>query len=296
MHIIDAWVSDLQRVLGGEAVAAAQVRVGVFYTAVELATGETGVAFTPRDLADTVCCPRSAAAGPEAGRLAGRDAWVLGQDATSPVALRRAVAIAALNALSARALGRAGVPGGRVLAGVDALEAAGVRAEDRVAMVGAFVPYLKALGGRVAELWVLDKHRDALKEHELPYWRSPEDAGEVLAGASVVLITASALVEGGLDPLLAAAGRARRVILAGPTAPPWPRPFFERGVDVVGGVRVRDGQLVLQIVSEGGSGYLFERAAEKISIVRAGDSPGASSLAADQAQAPGAQGPARTVA
>ncbi len=268
MDIIEAWLADLGRVFEGEPLTVADVRIGVFYTGAQLSTGETGLAFTPRDLADTVCCPRSAAAAPQSGRLAGQGAWALAREALSPVPLRRAIGVAVLNALSARAMARSGVPGGRVLAGVDALDAAEIRSEDRIAMVGAFVPFLKALKGRVAGLSIIDKHRDALKPEELPFWRPPEEAVEALAQATVALISGSALVEGGIDTLLAAAHGARRVVLAGPTASPWPPPFFERGVEVLGGIRIRDGQAMLQVVSEAGSGYFFERAAEKVCIVR----------------------------
>ncbi len=271
MNVIEAWLADLRAVLHGEPAAVSDVRIGVFYTAVALGTGETGVAFTPRDQTDTVCCPRSAAAAPQAGRLAGQDAWALAREATETNSLRRAVGVAVLNALSARAMARAGVPGGALLPGVDALQAAGVGPEDRVAMVGAFVPFIKALKGRVARLWVVDKHRDALKGEELPFWRSPDEAPEVLGAASVVVITGSALVEGGLDALLAAAASARSVVLAGPTASAWPRPFFERGVHIMGGIRVLDGRALLQVVSEGGSGYFFEGIAEKVCIVREGE-------------------------
>lgn len=268
MGVIEAWRDDLAQVLAGEAVAVRDVRVGVFYTAAQLATGHVGVAFTPRGLGDTVCCPRSAAAAPPAGRLAGQDAWALAAYATSPVPLRRAVGVAVLNALSALAMDRHGIPGGRLLRGVDALDAAEVGAADRVAMVGAFTPFLKVLKGRVAALWVIDRHREALRDDEQHLWWPPEHAGEVLAAASVALITGSALVEGGIDELLAAGRRARRVVLAGPTASPWPRPFFERGVDVLGGITATDGGRLLQIVGEGGSGYFFDDAAEKVCIVR----------------------------
>jgi uncharacterized protein (DUF4213/DUF364 family) len=178
------------------------------------------------------------------------------------------VGVAVLNALSAVAIARQGVPGGRLLLGVDALEAAGVQPPDRVAMVGAFVPFIKSLKGQVAELWVVDKHRDALKRDELSLWRPPEQVVEVLSQASVVIITGSALVEGEIGPLLEATGRARKVVLAGPTASPWPPPFFARGVHVLAGIRVLDGHRMLRLVSEGGSGYFFEAAAEKVCIVR----------------------------
>jgi uncharacterized protein (DUF4213/DUF364 family) len=268
MNLLEDWIADLRKTLGGEALSVRDVRIGVFYTAAELTSGEVGVAFTPRGLDDTVCCPKSAASAPPAGRMAGQSAWHLAEYAFSQIALRRAVGVAVLNAMSSMAMARHGIPGGRMLERRDALEAAEIGRDDRVAMVGAFVPFIKNLRGRVADLAVIDKHREALKPDELPFWRAPEKAGEALARADVVIISGSALVEGQLDSLLEAASRARTKILAGPTASPWPPPFFARGVDVLGGIRVLEGSQILKIVSEGGSGYFFEGAAEKVCIVR----------------------------
>ncbi|HTY56673.1 MAG TPA: DUF364 domain-containing protein [Candidatus Binataceae bacterium] len=268
MNLLKSWITDLHRVLEGEPLAVRDVRVGVFYTAAELASGDVGVAFTPRGLDDTVCCPKSAASAPPAGRMAGESAWSLAEYAFSQIALRRAVGVAVLNALSSMAIARHGVPGGKLLAGCDALKAGDIGRDDRVAMVGAFVPFIKSLRGNVADLAVIDKHREALKPDELPFWRSPNQAGEALKRADVVIISGSALVEGEIDGLLEASSRARTRILAGPTASPWPPPFFMHGVDVLGGIRVLDGPQLLRIVSEGGSGYIFEGAAEKDCIVR----------------------------
>lgn len=268
MSIIEAWLTDLTNVLTTEPLIVSDVRIGVFYTAAQISTGHTGVAFTPRDLSDTVCCPRSAAVAPPAGQMAGQDAWTLAKYALSPVPLRRAVGVAVLNALSALAIERHGIPGGRLLPGVDALAAAQIQPEDRVAMVGGFVPFIKALKGRVAALWVIDKHPEALKPDEASFWRSPEQALKVLAQATVAIITGSALVEGGLEALLQAASQARAVVLAGPTASPWPPTFFERGVHVLGGIRVLNHSKMLQVVSEGGSGYFFEAEAEKVCLVQ----------------------------
>jgi uncharacterized protein len=135
-------------------------------------------------------------------------------------------------------------------------------------MVGAFVPFIKALKGEVADLWVVDKHPQALKSDEVQFWRSPQQAGEALSRASVVVISGSSLVEGGVDGLLAAARNARCVVLAGPTASPWPSTFFARGVHILGGIRVLDGDKLLQVVGEGGSGYFFEDFAEKMCVLR----------------------------
>jgi uncharacterized protein (DUF4213/DUF364 family) len=272
--VIHAWISDLQEVLRQEPVTVDDVRVGIFYTAARLSGGHVGVAFTPRGLTDSVCCPQSAAGAPPAGKLAGRSAWSLAEYALEQTALKRAVGIATLNALSALALDGCEIPEARLLPGVDALEAAGVGPADRVALVGAFVPFIKKLKHNVSTLWVIDKHPEALKADEMDLWCPPEKAAQALREASRVIMTGSTLVEGGTDDLLQAVRDPCRVVMAGPTASPWPPTFFAHRVDVLAGIRVTDGARLLEIVSQGGSGYFFGDCAEKISIVRAGKRSG----------------------
>ncbi len=257
MGIAEAWISDLKELLAHEELRITSVRVGVFYTAAQISSGHAGVAFTPRDLSDTVCCPKTAAAGPPAGHMTGKSAWEIAEFALSPGALRRAIGVAVLNAISALALSRFGALQGEIHPGLDALEAAEIGPTDRVAMVGAFVPFIKALRHRVEDLWVVDKHPDALKPEERACWVPAEGAAKVLAKATVAIISGSALVEGGLDELLTASQRARRIILAGPTASPWPPPFFRAGVHILGGIRARNHQQLLDLVGEGASGYIF---------------------------------------
>jgi uncharacterized protein (DUF4213/DUF364 family) len=266
MELVAEWSSDLRANLNDEPLVI-DARVGVFYSAVHISTGNVGVAFTPRDLNDTVCCPKTAAGAPPVGRLIGMKAWEIAEYALAPSALRRSLGIATLNALSAAAVDRYGFPTGTFREGLDALSAAQIVPQDRVVMVGSFIPFIKALRGRAASLHVVDKHPDALKADERALWVSPERAREALAQASVVIISGSALVEGGIDDLLSASKAARVRVMAGPTTPLWPRPFFRRGVSVLGGIRVLNPTDLLMIVGQGGSGYLFEKAAEKVCVI-----------------------------
>ena len=73
----------------------------------------------------------------------------------------------------------------------------------------------------------------------------------------------------GVDQLLELCSNAREVVLAGPTASPWPELFFSHGVTVVSGIRVRDAARFMRLVAEGGSGYFFGGAAEKVAIIKA---------------------------
>jgi uncharacterized protein (DUF4213/DUF364 family) len=266
MELVTEWLSGLRDSYSEEPLVS-DVRVGVFYTAVKISTGDVGVAFTPRDLADTVCCPKSAAGAPPAGRLVGVNAWQMAQYALSPSALRRSVGIATLNALTYAGIKRHGLPDGVFCDGIDALDAAWVGPDDEVAMVGAFVPFIKALKGRVAGIKVIDKHRDALKPEEQALWMAPERAAEALERASVAIFSGSTLVEGAVEELLSFAKGARVRLMAGPTTPLWPRPFFRRGIAILGGIRVLNGGELLTIVGQGGSGYFFESTAVKTCVV-----------------------------
>ena len=266
MELIAEWLSDLRQSFSDEPIVT-DVRVGVFYTAAEISTGDVGVAFTPRDLSDTVCCPKTAAGAPPSGRLIGARAWQTAEYALLPSALRRAVGVATLNALSAAAISRYGLPEGVMCEDLDALEAAGVAPDDKVTMVGAFIPFIKSLKGRVAALSVIDKHRDALKLDERALWIPPERAAEVLKKATAVIFSGSTLVEGGIEELLSWSDGARVRVMAGPTTPLWPRPFFKHGIAILGGIRVLNGRDLLTIVGQGGSGYFFEKAAEKVCVI-----------------------------
>jgi uncharacterized protein (DUF4213/DUF364 family) len=268
MTIIQELIKTMNKSLRGRQIKVEDIRIGVFYTAAKLSTGDAGVAFTPRDLEDTVCCPRSAAKMPASGKLKGRKALELLKLANSDNTMQRSVGIAVLNALSALQIKEQGIKEAHVMKGADALDVIEIKAGDKLVMVGAFVPFIKKLKGRSKELYIIDKHPQALKEDERHLWRSPTSIAAIMPQADIVIITGSSMVEGGLDELLSACTKAREIILAGPTASAWPEPFFKRGVTVMAGISINDPDKLLQVVSEGGSGYFFTGFARKIAIIR----------------------------
>jgi uncharacterized protein (DUF4213/DUF364 family) len=268
MTIIQELIKTMNKSLGKRAITVEDIRIGVFYTAAKLSTGDAGVAFTPRDLEDTVCCPRSAAKMPASGKLRGRKALELIKLANSDNTMQRSVGVAVLNALSALQIREQGIKEAHIMKGADALDVIEIKAGDTLVMVGAFVPFIKKLKGRSKELYIIDKHPQALKEEERHLWRSPASIAAIMPQADIVIITGYSMVEGGLDELLSACTKAREIILAGPTASAWPEPFFKRGVTVMAGISINDPDTLLQVVSEGGSGYFFTGFARKIAIIR----------------------------
>jgi uncharacterized protein (DUF4213/DUF364 family) len=121
-------------------------------------------------------------------------------------------------------------------------------------------------------LWVLEKNPQALKADEMAFYWPAEEAPEVLTEADVVVISGSAIVHHSLDDLLGLFASAREVIVAGPTASMYPDPLFKRGVTVLGGIAIRDGEEMVRVVAEGGSGYFFGSSAEEV-VLRLREAP-----------------------
>jgi uncharacterized protein (DUF4213/DUF364 family) len=206
---------------------------------------------------------------PFPGKLQGRAALDLAREALGQNGIRRAVGIAALNALADPCWRRRPHPEMELRLGIDAFDAAEIRPGERVVVVGAFVPFLKALKAMGQPYLVLEQDPATLKPDELPFFRPAGEAAEVLPEADVLLITGTTLINDTLDGLLALARPDARVTMVGPTVGLLPDPLLRRGADVLGSVRIVDPHAFLDILAEGGSGYHFlGRSAQKVVLVR----------------------------
>lgn len=240
--------------------------IGLFFTGVKLSTGHAGTCATPiKEIPEAVCCPSSAMAMPFPGKLRGRRAAGLLDEAVASTGIRRAVGIATLNALAELAAERVARAGFDLVEGLDAFEGAEIAADQIVVVVGAFVPFLRDLRKLGARHWVLEKDPATLKPHEMPYFRPAEAAPEVVPLADVLIITGTTLIDDTLGELIALARPEARIVVVGPTVTMIPDAFFESRCDILGGVRITDPDTFLDILAEGGSGYhFFGRSAMKV--------------------------------
>lgn len=206
---------------------------------------------------------------PFPGKLRGRRAIDVAGEALSEHGIRRAVGIAAINALAEYCWRRRPHPETDLLAGLDAFDATEIRPGDQVVVIGAFVPFLKELKRRRQSFLVLEQDSATLKPDELPFFRPADQAPEIVPQADVLLITGSTLVNATLEDLLALARPEARVTIVGPTVGMLPDAFLARGADVLGCVRITEPDAFLDLLAEGGSGYhFFGRSAQKIVLAR----------------------------
>lgn len=242
--------------------------LGIFFTGVKLNNGAGGMCATPvKSVPEAVCCPSSAHAMPVPGKIAGRQALRALEDLYRPQDLRRTLAIATLNALAETLWQRDGVPAAVEITDGDAFDALLIRPQDYVVMVGAFAPYMREQRRRNQRFNVLELDPGTLKPDEMPFYIPADQAPEVVPKADVFITTGTTLINDTLDGLLALLKPAAEAAVIGPTAALIPAPFATRGLTVLGGTRVVEPDILLDMLAEGGSGYhLFGKSVERITL------------------------------
>jgi uncharacterized protein (DUF4213/DUF364 family) len=84
-----------------------------------------------------------------------------------------------------------------------------------------------------------------------------DQSGEIISAADVLMVTGVTLVNHTLEPILKAARPDAEIAVIGPTASMLPEVLFAHGTRVVGGVRVKRADELLDVLAAGGSGYHF---------------------------------------
>jgi len=270
--ILRETLAAIPEILGSELASLVVERavVGLFFTGVKLSNGTAGACATPiKTIPEAVCCPTSAMAMPFPGKLRGRPAFDLAEEALGNHGIRRATGIAAMNALADTCWRRRPHPEAELCLGIDAFDATDIRPGDNVVVIGAFVPFLRELKRRRQPFLVLEQDAATLKAEEMPSFRPADQAPAVVPEADVLLITGTTLINDTLEGLLAAAKPAARVTMVGPTVSLLPDAFLRRGASILGTVRITEPDEFLETLAEGGSGYHFlGRSAQKVVLVR----------------------------
>jgi len=246
LQMLASELVDRVKELGAERMAA-DVRIGLGYTAVCLDDGACGLAYTLHEGEYESCC-----VVPAAGRVAGRTAAELVEWLKNPNVTAAAVGLATLNAL---------VPAPETAVEADITEILQVRAGDAVGMVGYFGPLVAPLRERAGSLCIFE--RKSNPEFDI----LPDTAaGEHLPACDVVILTASSLLNQTIDRLLELCRGAREIAVLGPSTPFLPEVFRPYGVTLLSGFQVVDSAQILKTVSEGGGTRQFRRAARKLSL------------------------------
>ena len=241
---------------------------GLFFSGVKLSTGHGGLCFTPvKEIPEAVCCPSSAKAMPLSGKLGGRSVKSYLDDLSHTNILRKTLAIATLNALSACYWEENKNLEYKIEIDIDSFDVMEVPQGKKSVVIGALVPMLKKLLAADADFKVMEMDSRTLKGKELEHFAPAKDANVYLPDSDLDVITGVTILNDTLPDLLAMCKPGADVLVTGPTAGMIPDAFFKRGVTVMGGILVTKPDELLDVISEGGSGYhFFGKSAERIVI------------------------------
>jgi uncharacterized protein len=197
---------------------------------------------------------------------------VLAQRLANGDAVERAVALAAINALTDSVWRRVGYtppPAGNSLGDVV------LGPQDHLGMIGFFPPLVRRIDEAGGRLTVVEMKAEmvARQQERFPNVHVTLDR-LALTDCNTVVGTSTMLLNDSLDQMLAAAPAATRFAVIGPSAGLWPDALFERGVTLLGGTQVVDGIAFADAMAAGES---WSFASRKFAIAR-GSWPGWRSL------------------
>jgi len=158
--------------------------------------------------------------------------------------LKEMISLAAINAICQHVMREVNFA---VDYATDSLGLLSVSEGDRVGMVGLFFGLIKTIKKNNAELVVIEKNKQLIQKY--PNLPITMDATQ-LSTCNKILCTSTTILNNSLDEILAHCSPDAFVSIIGPTAGFFPDPLFARGVDVVGGRIVKNGELFLQLIAD----------------------------------------------
>ena len=178
--------------------------------------------------------------------------------------------IAVLSALSSRFHSSAYY---KILEDQDPIQLIDLGSVKNITVVGAFHSYIRKISETRNNLSVLEMNEESLVAEFKKYFVPAREYKSVLPDSDIVIITGQTLVNGTIDNLLKYISPGTQVIVTGPSGSILPDILFDNNVSIIGAVRITRPELLLDIVSEGGTGYhLFEYCARKICILKRDES------------------------
>ncbi len=224
------------------------VRIGLGYTAVEIDERSVGLAYTFRQDAGHTCTAMKMA-----GELSGKAAARLVALLEEKDVISSAVGLATLNALIQERLPES--------QGKDFFSFLSLRSGEKVGMVGFFAPIIPQIRKAGCDLWIFERNLSR-GENLFP----PEEIPQKLPDCSVVILSATTLINHTFEDVAPHFQTAREVVMLGPSTPFLPEMLGRYGVTLLAGMRTVKPKWVLRIVSEGGGTQRLGNAVRKMVV------------------------------
>ncbi len=237
-QLVNQYKAELQRQ------SVSDLRIGLGYTAIQLDSGNTGLAATLRyDL------PRGCSLLEAAGQYIGINAYKAAQLLTKPDPLQAGIGLATINAVANQ---------GTQSNIASPLEALGINSTHKVGMVGYFEPLIEPIRERSSELYIFERESSS-DETTYPDWA----INSLLPSCDILIISSTTIINETIDHILRLASG--KTALLGPSTPFVPT-LQEHGISYLFGSIVMNPKEVMEIVSQGGGTRNFGNSIKKINL------------------------------
>ncbi len=226
----------------------ADIRIGLGYTAVLLDDGRCGLAWTGTGGKKTCCSLME-----DAGFFIGKSAAELIHFYPSNNPLKASVGLATINSLANYE--KTGKKEGDILGCLN------LKPDDRVGIIGDFKPLVKEMEKITENIFIFEKNFSDSK-----YFVAETEISKLLPDCSVVLITATSLVNKTFELLIELIKNVPSCAMLGPSTPLVPAFFSDKNIRILSGVEVIDTDRVLNIVSQAGGMKSFKNYVKKVNV------------------------------
>jgi uncharacterized protein (DUF4213/DUF364 family) len=243
----------------------ADVRIGLFLTAVRLSNNSYGVASTLTDSYPNCTKEKREFGDFTPSKIKGQkvtDLFEMPKESNIILTLR----IAVLNAISSKLILLGNY---KVLTNCDPIDLIDLSSQKTITIVGAFHSYIRKISETNNRLYVLELDESTLNQDQMQFYVPAEEYLKVLPGSDIVIITGLTLVNNTIDDLLSAIPKKATVIVTGPSSSIIPDVLFANKVEIIGATQITKPDVLFDIVSQAAAGFhLFEYCAQKICILR----------------------------
>ncbi len=242
-----------------------QVRIGVFETVIKLSNDSYGLATTLAGPHDHCYKIKRDSRPFSTGYIIGKNLYDLFYNANSS-SIVDTLRIAALNALSGNLINESNY---KVEYNCDPFSLLDLSGIKNISIVGAFKSYINKLAETSHQWHVIELNKEAIEEKYQNHFIHADQANEVLQASDIIIITGFTLVNNTFRELKQSFPDQCQVVLVGPSSSFIPDILFKNKVNLVGAIRITDPGKVMQLVSEGASGFHFFKhsCAEKLCLI-----------------------------
>ncbi|TXT60341.1 MAG: hypothetical protein BAJALOKI2v1_110001 [Promethearchaeota archaeon] len=181
-----------------------------------------------------------------------------------PLSIQKIVGIATLNAISQYIMSFIKYKDLEI----DLMKHLNITADSNITFIGLIKPLIRKVGSITESITIIDRNTSLEQFKSYKLLSTTDNLSESALNTDIVFCTGTSLINNTLDQILELyRTRVQDFILIGPSAGLIPDILFEKGVTVVGGMRIIDIENTFKIIQEGGGTKFFKEFGEKYNLI-----------------------------